>query len=62
LFNLSIASEDIVVSIALTVGNNAYEMRVGGKNVFWFPYDQSASSLASPSSAVTRSWPHGQTV
>jgi aldose 1-epimerase len=30
---------DIVVSIAPTVGNNAYEMRVGGKNVFWFPYE-----------------------
>ena len=30
---------DIVVSIAPTVGNNSYEMRVGGKNVFWFPYD-----------------------
>ena len=30
---------DILVSIAPTVGNNAYEMRVGGKNVFWFPYE-----------------------
>ncbi len=30
---------EIVVSIAPTVGNNAYEMQVGGKNVFWFPYE-----------------------
>ena len=38
----------IVVSIAPTVGNNAYEMIVGGRNVFWFPYESVADFAREP--------------
>ena len=31
-----------VVSILPSIGNNAYEMLVNGKNVFWFPFDSLA--------------------
>ena len=39
---------DIVVSIAPSIGNNAYEMKVSGKNVFWFPYESVADFAAAP--------------
>lgn len=39
---------DIVVSIAPTVGNNAYEMILGGRNVFWFPYESVADFAREP--------------
>ncbi len=39
---------DIIVSIAPTVGNNAYEMIVGGRNVFWFPYESVADFAHEP--------------
>ena len=45
---LTDAGHHTVVSIAPSVGNNAYEMKVGGKNVFWFPYDSPAAFVASP--------------
>ena len=39
---------DTAVSIAPSVGNNAYEMKVKGKNVFWFPYESVAAFAANP--------------
>ena len=38
----------MVVSIAPTVGNNAYEMIVGGRNIFWFPYESVADFAREP--------------
>src|ERR1035441_9284520 len=35
---LADAARHLEVSIAVSVGNMAYEMNAGGKNVFWFPY------------------------
>ncbi len=46
--HLTDEQHDIVVSIAPSVGNNAYEMKVGGKNVFWFPYESVAAFAAEP--------------
>lgn len=37
-----------VVSIAPSVGNNAYEMKVNGKNVFYFPFNSVAEFAAKP--------------
>jgi len=42
------SKHDVTVSIAPTVGNNAYEMLAGGKNVFWFPYDSVADFAREP--------------
>jgi aldose 1-epimerase len=36
------------VSIAPSIGNNAYEMKVNGKNVFWFPFDSVSAFQAKP--------------
>jgi aldose 1-epimerase len=37
-----------IVSIAPSVGNNAYEMNVNGKNVFYFPFNSVAEFAAKP--------------
>ncbi len=42
------ASRRIEVSIAVTFGNNAYEMKVNGKNVFWWPEETLAAWRARP--------------
>jgi len=42
---------DVTVSVLPKVGNIAYEMLVGGKNVFWFPADSPAAFAAKPSLA-----------
>lgn len=39
------------VSIAPSLGNNAYEMKVNGTNVFWFPFASLAEFKAKPSMA-----------
>ena len=39
---------DTTVSIIPSVGNNAYEMTVAGKNIFWFPYESVADFAADP--------------
>ena len=36
------------VSIAPSIGNNAYEMKVNGKNVFWAPYKSVGEFKAKP--------------
>lgn len=40
--------QDIVISIAPTVGNVAYEMKVKGENILWFPYESVAEFAANP--------------
>jgi len=42
------SERDVTLSIAPTVGNNAYEMLAGGKNVFWFPYQSVADFAREP--------------
>jgi aldose 1-epimerase len=37
-----------VVSVVPSIGNNAYEMKVNGKNVFWFPQSSVAEFAAEP--------------
>ena len=39
---------EIRVSIATKVGNIAYEMSLGGRNILWFPYDSVADFAAKP--------------
>ncbi len=39
---------DVRVSIAPTIGNNAFEFMVGGKNAFWFPYSSVGEFAAQP--------------
>ena len=51
----------MVVSIAPTVGNNAYEMIVGAGTSSGFPTNPLQTSLASRSSAETPFSPRGQT-
>lgn len=41
-----------IVSVVPSVGNNAYEMLVNGKNVFWFPFDSLADFAKKPSLAA----------
>ena len=40
--------DDVVVSVAPKLGNNAYEFIVNGKNAFWFPFDSVAEFAAAP--------------
>lgn len=41
-------ARDVQVSIAPSLGNNAYEMKVRGKNILWFPYDSPAGLKSKP--------------
>jgi aldose 1-epimerase len=36
------------VSVVPSIGNNAYEMKVNGKNLFWFPFQSLADFKAKP--------------
>lgn len=45
---LADAARGIEVSVAVTFGNNAYEMKVNGKNVFWWPEATLASWRSKP--------------
>jgi len=45
---LADAVRRIEVSVAVTLGNNAYEMKVNGKNVFWQPAETLAAWRAQP--------------
>jgi aldose 1-epimerase len=45
---LADAARHSEVSIAPAIGNMAYEMKVGGKNVFWFPYHSPAELKEKP--------------
>ena len=45
---LTDARHDIQVSIVPTIGNNAFEMRVNGTNIFWTPYQSLAEFKARP--------------
>ena len=45
---LTDASNRTEVSIAPSVGNMAYEIKVGGKNILWFPYAGPAELKAKP--------------
>ena len=45
---LADAASHLEVSIAVSIGNMAYEMNVGGKNVFWSPYHSPAELKAKP--------------
>src|SRR5664280_2005019 len=45
---LADAAGHIDVSIAVSVGNMAYEMNAGGKNVFWSPYHSPAELKRKP--------------
>jgi aldose 1-epimerase len=45
---LSDAARKAQVSIAVKIGNMAYEFAVNGKNVFWTPYDSPAQLKAKP--------------
>ena len=50
------------VSIAPAMGNMAYEMLAGGRNILWFPYQSPARVEAGAARfAVRRSWRHGPT-
>ena len=40
--------DDVVVSIAPKIGNNAYEFIVNGKNAFWFPFGSVGDFAANP--------------
>ena len=40
--------DDVVVSIAPKIGNNAYEFIVNGKNAFWFPFGSVGEFAAAP--------------
>lgn len=42
------AERRIEVSVAVTIGNNAYEMKVNGANVFWHPAGSPAEWRAKP--------------
>lgn len=42
------AERRVEVSIAVTIGNNAYEMKVNGQNVFWHPAATPAEWRAQP--------------
>jgi aldose 1-epimerase len=43
---LTDARHNTQVSVVPTIGNNAFEMKVNGTNVFWTPYGNPAESLA----------------
>jgi aldose 1-epimerase len=45
---LADAASHTEVSIALSIGNMAYEIQVGGKNILWFPYKSPAELKAKP--------------
>ena len=45
---LADSARHLEVSIAVSVGNMAYAMNAGGKNVFWFPYHSPAELKAKP--------------
>lgn len=45
---LADAARRVEVSIVPSVGNLAYEMKVGGKNILWFPYSSPAELKARP--------------
>ena len=45
---LTDAKHNVRVSIVPALGNNAYEMLVNGKNVFWFPFASLAEFKAKP--------------
>jgi aldose 1-epimerase len=45
---LADAASHIEVSIAVSVGNMAYEMNAGGKNILWFPYRNPAELKEKP--------------
>ena len=45
---LADAAGEIEVSIAPSVGNMAYEIKVAGKNILWFPYRSPAELKAKP--------------
>ncbi len=45
---LADAAHQTSVSIVPSVGNIAYEMRVKGKNILWFPFDSLAAFAATP--------------
>ncbi len=44
-------TRNIEVSIVPSMGNNAYEMKVNGKNVFWLPYETLGEWKARPALA-----------
>ncbi len=45
---LADAASRTEVSIAPSIGNMAYEIKVGGKNILWFPYKSPAELKAKP--------------
>jgi len=45
---LTDAAHHVSVSIAPSIGNMAYEIKVRGKNILWFPYHSSADLKAQP--------------
>ncbi len=45
---LADAARGIEVAIVPSIGNIAYEMKVRGKNIFWFPYDAPAELKEKP--------------
>ncbi len=45
---LADASHHMEVSIAPSIGNMAYEIRAGGKNILWFPYHSPADFKSQP--------------
>jgi aldose 1-epimerase len=45
---LADAARHIEVSIAVSVGNMAYEINAGGKNILWFPYHNPAELKEKP--------------
>jgi len=48
---LADASRKTEVSIAPAIGNNAYEMKVNGKNAFWFPFQSLSEWNSKPALA-----------
>ena len=46
--HLTDASHGLEVSIAPSIGNMAYEIKAGGKNILWFPYGSPAELKAKP--------------
>ncbi len=48
IIRLSNLTDDVSVSIAPQVGNNAFEFLVGGKNYFWFPHSSIGEFAENP--------------
>src|SRR5882724_797110 len=45
---LSDAAHHLEVSIAPSIGNMAYEIKAGGKNILWYPFHSPADLKAKP--------------